>query len=729
MSVIVNESGEIVQVVVKEIYGSDGQDYQVADFANFTGELDVSGDFQPYNDYTGAEITSLTLSTAKKRGATGNVRVKGGSIATNALTNLGTVLPAGATISTDVNQWNEIDYQYLSDTHIRIILTVLDSNFQPVYANQPAPSNTAPVTSADSYSVDENQVLNVAAPGVLANDTDADADSLTAILVSDVTNGVLTLNADGSFTYTPNTDYFGSDSFTYKSNDGTVDGNTVTVSITVNEVTAGNTAPTDITLSANSVDEDAANDTVIGTFTTTDTEGGAMTYSIVTQQVAGAFKVVGDQLQVADTNQIVYANNTTLTVTIRTTDSGGLTFDEQFTITVNEAAAADTTAPTFIATYPQTANVAETSFDVQVQLDEPGTAYVVVVADGAAAPTSAEVKAGTGSGGTGQLFAGNVAVAAASTTYTVTVNSGVSGSTPYDVYIVAEDDEGTPNLQASPTKVDVTTTAASAYEAKTTAFMNAVGIPDDANASIYPSKTNTQVWQEVDTFVSTLKTAGLLTKSFKIYLKIGSNATQQAIDLITPASSGIFGGTWTHNNKGAVGNGTNTYFNSGFNFFANAVSGKNDVGVTAVANAVSATSDTDFSALIGVDENNAGNYMVQLFVKWFGSIDKVTARFTKEIISNSAITSKGIHTMQRINDTSKYYKDGTLNTTGGLDAAGAFPNYNAYEGAQNRLGTSTINFLNGTIGTTVYHKNLSDSEVTTLVNAINTLETNLSRNI
>ena len=97
-------------------------------------------------------------------------------------------------------------------------------------------TNDAPVSTADAYSTDEDTALVVPAVGVLTNDSDADDDSLTAVLVSDVSNGALTLNADGSFTYTPNADFTGADSFTYKANDGTTDGNTVTVDITVNAV-------------------------------------------------------------------------------------------------------------------------------------------------------------------------------------------------------------------------------------------------------------------------------------------------------------------------------------------------------------------------------------------------------------------------------------------------------------------------------------------------------------
>ena len=68
---------------------------------------------------------------------------------------------------------------------------------------------------------------------MLGNDTDADSDPLTAVLVSNVTHGTLSLAANGGFTYTPTGGYNGPDSFTYKANDGTADSNTVTVSLTV----------------------------------------------------------------------------------------------------------------------------------------------------------------------------------------------------------------------------------------------------------------------------------------------------------------------------------------------------------------------------------------------------------------------------------------------------------------------------------------------------------------
>ncbi|MFN6052574.1 MAG: Ig-like domain-containing protein, partial [Planctomycetia bacterium] len=98
------------------------------------------------------------------------------------------------------------------------------------------PVNDAPVAINDSYSTNEDVVLTIAGPGVLANDSDVDMDPLSAMLVSGPANGVLVLNKDGSFTYTPNADFNGKDSFSYKANDGSLDSNFATVTITVNPV-------------------------------------------------------------------------------------------------------------------------------------------------------------------------------------------------------------------------------------------------------------------------------------------------------------------------------------------------------------------------------------------------------------------------------------------------------------------------------------------------------------
>jgi uncharacterized repeat protein (TIGR01451 family) len=94
-----------------------------------------------------------------------------------------------------------------------------------------------PVAAPDSYAVDEDSTLAIAAPGVLANDQDPNGDPLAAVLVGAPSNGTLALNADGSFTYTPNLNFHGSDSFSYQARDlSEAESGTTTVTLTVNAV-------------------------------------------------------------------------------------------------------------------------------------------------------------------------------------------------------------------------------------------------------------------------------------------------------------------------------------------------------------------------------------------------------------------------------------------------------------------------------------------------------------
>jgi VCBS repeat-containing protein len=98
--------------------------------------------------------------------------------------------------------------------------------------------NVHPVAMADAYELDEDGTLMVSTNGVLANDSDPDQQPqpLRAVLVSGPAHGALAFNDDGSFSYTPEADYFGSDSFVYQANDGQDLSAETTVALTVHEV-------------------------------------------------------------------------------------------------------------------------------------------------------------------------------------------------------------------------------------------------------------------------------------------------------------------------------------------------------------------------------------------------------------------------------------------------------------------------------------------------------------
>lgn len=96
--------------------------------------------------------------------------------------------------------------------------------------------NNPPVAVTETIAVMEAGTATTTTNGstsVLSNDTDADGDPLTAVLVTNPTEGALTLNSNGTFSYVHGGGNLASDSFTYSANDGKINGAPVTVSITV----------------------------------------------------------------------------------------------------------------------------------------------------------------------------------------------------------------------------------------------------------------------------------------------------------------------------------------------------------------------------------------------------------------------------------------------------------------------------------------------------------------
>ncbi|WP_162459165.1 Ig-like domain-containing protein [Desulfosarcina ovata] len=143
----------------------------------------------------------------------------------------GIELQAGKTIDAVVNAGADGDYA-VYDRALHLV------NGGMVTVLQAGAVGGTPTAVSDSYSVDEDGTLTAdgVAPnpaGVLANDTGG---ALAAVLVSGPSSGALSLASDGSFTYTPNSDFFGADQFSYAANDGGGGPNSApaVVSITVN---------------------------------------------------------------------------------------------------------------------------------------------------------------------------------------------------------------------------------------------------------------------------------------------------------------------------------------------------------------------------------------------------------------------------------------------------------------------------------------------------------------
>src|SRR5204863_692463 len=89
----------------------------------------------------------------------------------------------------------------------------------------------------DAFLVAEDNSLTVdAIGGLLANDTDIDGDTLTPTITLEPLHGTVTVNPDGSFSYTPEADYNGLDGFSYLVGDGTTTSDVASATITISPV-------------------------------------------------------------------------------------------------------------------------------------------------------------------------------------------------------------------------------------------------------------------------------------------------------------------------------------------------------------------------------------------------------------------------------------------------------------------------------------------------------------
>ncbi|MBP0003338.1 MAG: tandem-95 repeat protein [Cyanobacteria bacterium SBC] len=137
----------------------------------------------------------------------------------------------------------------------------------------PPPPNNPPLAVDDSFSLDEDTSLT---GDVLLNDNDPDGDPLSVSLLNDVLNGSLTLNIDGSFTYTPEPNFNGSDSFVYEVIDNQGGSATATVNLSINPV---NDAPVAVDDSASTAENTAVTLDVLSN--DTDIDGDTLSVSSV----------------------------------------------------------------------------------------------------------------------------------------------------------------------------------------------------------------------------------------------------------------------------------------------------------------------------------------------------------------------------------------------------------------------------------------------------------------
>jgi Ca2+-binding RTX toxin-like protein len=209
-----------------------------------------------------------------------------------------------------------------------------------------------------SFGTATNFAVGLAPRSVVVGDLNGDGFSDLAVTNFSSSNvSVLLGNGDGSFGAATN---FAAGSLTRGiaigdfNGDGKPDlvtanqfGNNVSVLLNTTLLNTTNTAPTDISLSPTTVNENVAANTLIGTFAATDNEGGNFTYEFVIgtgDSDNSAFTIDGDQIKInASPN---FETKSSYSIRVKTTDEGGLSYEEALTIGVNDVNEAPTGSPT-----------------------------------------------------------------------------------------------------------------------------------------------------------------------------------------------------------------------------------------------------------------------------------------------------------------------------------------------------------------------------------------------
>ncbi len=225
-------------------------------------------------------------------------------------------LPAG-TWMTDSFTYTVRDYWNLQST-ATVIITITGVN-------------DIPFPRDDSYSVAEDGQLTVSAPGVIANDFDADGEKLTVASVTQPKSGTVSVNADGSFVYTPNPNFQGTDSFTYRATDGKATSPDATVNIVVTSV---NDAPVLAAIGNKTVDEENPLQFTVTAADPNDDPANTVTLSASGLPTGATFDAATGKFQWTPTE----SQQGTYDVTFTATDNGSpnLADSETITITVNE---------------------------------------------------------------------------------------------------------------------------------------------------------------------------------------------------------------------------------------------------------------------------------------------------------------------------------------------------------------------------------------------------------
>ena len=344
-TVAVNGDGTLTYTPDADYSGTDSFTYTVSDGNGGTDTATVTVTVNPVNDAPTA--TGDAVATSEDTAVTFAVLpndsdVDGDSLSVSSVTqgSNGTVAVNGdgtLTYTPDADYSGTDSFTYtISDGNGGTDTATVNVTVDAV--------NDAPAATGDAVATSEDTAVTFA---VLANDSDVDGDALSVISVSGGANGTVIRNGDGTLTYTPDSDFNGTDSFTYMVSDGNGGTDTGTVTVTVNPL---NDAPT-ATADAVATSEDTAV-TFAVTGNDSDVEGDSLSVSAVTQGSNGTVAINGDGT-LTYTPDADYSGTDSFTYTV--SDGNGGTDTATVTVTVNPVNDAPTASGDTVATAEDTA--------------------------------------------------------------------------------------------------------------------------------------------------------------------------------------------------------------------------------------------------------------------------------------------------------------------------------------------------------------------------------------
>lgn len=329
-TVNVNQDGSFSYIPNANFFGNDSFTYQVADSSNATATATVSLSVTSINDSPQANDDSYQ--TAEDQVLSGQSvlanDVDADGIQDLTVTLLTNVSNGALTLNSDGSfTYRPVEEFSGTDSFTYQITDSAGETSQATVTIVVTNVNDAPVASDDSYSLQEDQTLNVSAQqGVLANDVDPDSEqsSLTAVISSGPSLGSVSLASDGSFSYTPNDNAFGIDSFVYTLTDDEGASDTATVTLTIEQTADQPIAEND---QASTALNQAVTINVLAN--DTDPDGGSLTVTAVSAS-AGSVTTNGSTVTYTPDNNFFGIATVNYTIS----NSANLTASAQITINV-----------------------------------------------------------------------------------------------------------------------------------------------------------------------------------------------------------------------------------------------------------------------------------------------------------------------------------------------------------------------------------------------------------